>query len=145
MLRYVFYVTPRTSYSIWRLSRQCPCLQREVFLEAQVQNMIPVPMYVEAIQFEPNPLFDLRDLNTVAPYVRIACLVQPIVTASHIILLNYTLSGSAIDALNKEQPEAQSTFGMASYIGPQDVRQYLYRMTPKPGDERNAQVCRAHG
>jgi hypothetical protein len=41
-----------------------------VFLEAQVQNMIPVPMYIEAIQFEPNPLFDLRDLNSIAPYVR---------------------------------------------------------------------------
>jgi hypothetical protein len=35
-----------------------------------VQNMIPVPMCVEAIQFEPNPLFDLRDLNTIASYVK---------------------------------------------------------------------------
>jgi hypothetical protein len=36
--------------------------------------------------------------------------------------------------------DARSTFGSAPYIGPQDVRQYLYRMSPKAGEERNAQV-----
>lgn len=39
------------------------------------------------------------------------------------------------------EPSAKSVFGRETFIGPQDVRQYLYRMTPKPGEERSAQVC----
>jgi hypothetical protein len=47
---------------------------------------------------------------------------------------------SAADEQGKGKGGARSTFGSAPYIGPQDVRQYLYRMSPKAGEERNAQV-----
>jgi len=39
-------------------------LQHGIFLSAQIQNMSPVPLFVESIRFEPIPLYSVVDLNT---------------------------------------------------------------------------------
>eukprot|EP00123_Amoebidium_parasiticum_P021054 comp6077_c0_seq1/m.1912 comp6077_c0_seq1/g.1912 ORF comp6077_c0_seq1/g.1912 comp6077_c0_seq1/m.1912 type:complete len:450 (-) comp6077_c0_seq1:693-2042(-) len=103
-------------------------VEREVFLEAQVQNLIPLPMYIENVHFEPNPLFTLTDLNSIqaepegSPWA--------------------TLQKSTVGDIGRG---TMSTFGRYTYINPNDIRQYLYRMTPVVGEERNAQFASTVG
>ncbi|RUS20789.1 hypothetical protein BC937DRAFT_94383 [Endogone sp. FLAS-F59071] len=91
-----------------------------VFLEAQVQNVATNPMFLERMRFEPAEHFAFRDLN-------------------------FVISPSNDSATVVPTP-APSVFGIHNYLNPQDIRQYLYLLTPKdPHDDRLARTTNALG
>ncbi|KAF9430668.1 hypothetical protein BGZ94_005098 [Podila epigama] len=85
-----------------------------VLLEAMVQNVSGVTMWMERMRFEVADAFTVQDLNIV------------------------------VDDESTEQQEGTketghsggvSVFGEHNYFAPNDIRQYLYVLTPKPGKE----------
>ncbi|KAI8084573.1 uncharacterized protein BX664DRAFT_266122 [Halteromyces radiatus] len=93
-----------------------------VFMEAQVQNVSAGPMFLERMKFEPSEYFDYENLNQIQQQQE----------------QQQQLLDSAIDP-------SSSVFG-DSFIHPQDVRQYLYLLTPKPSQkDRIARTTNALG
>ncbi|KAG0357798.1 hypothetical protein BG005_003105 [Podila minutissima] len=90
-----------------------------VLLEAMVQNVSGVTMWMERMRFEVADAFTVRDLNVVIPD-------RPKETS-------------------KEGEKAVSVFGEHDYFAPNDVRQYLYVLTPKPGKELLAKTTNVLG
>ncbi|KAI9497518.1 hypothetical protein BDB00DRAFT_784840 [Zychaea mexicana] len=94
-----------------------------VFLEAQLQNVSAGPMFLERMKFEPSEHFDFQDLNTI------------VVASSN----NDSNIGDSTNAAS------ELVFG-TNFIHPQDVRQYLYMLTPKdPQNDRIARTTNALG
>jgi hypothetical protein len=75
-----------------------------VFLEAQLQNVSAGPMFLERMKFEPSEHFIFQDLNQVI---------------------------AASEEAAAEEKKTQTTVFGDSFIHPQDVRQYLYMLSPK--------------
>ncbi|KJE92725.1 hypothetical protein CAOG_03639 [Capsaspora owczarzaki ATCC 30864] len=95
-------------------------VEDDIFLEAQVQNITPAPMYIEAVKFEAMPQFDFQDLNVLSSAA----------SAS---------SSSTNQAGLKASPA--TTFGLAYHVNPQDIRQYLYRLSPKVKGDKTARAA----
>lgn len=81
-----------------------------VFLEAQLQNVSAGPMFLERMNFEPSEHFIYQDLN-------------------HVVHADK----------KKEDEGKESVFG-DQFIHPQDVRQYLYMLSPK--NDQNDRISR---
>ncbi|KAG0349599.1 hypothetical protein BG004_000005 [Podila humilis] len=90
-----------------------------VLLEALVQNMSGVTLWMERMRFDVADTFTVRDLNVVIPR-------------------NITT-----DPQEGEKP--LSVFGEHDYFAPNDVRQYLYVLTPKQGKESMARTTNVLG
>ena len=75
----------------------------KVFLEAQVQNLTAGPICLEKVALDPSPIFEVEQLNTVQT------------TSS-----------------NQPDDQVSSVFGPVNYVASQDIRQYLYCLSPKP-------------
>lgn len=95
-------------------------VEENVFLEAQVQNITPSPMYIEMVRFEPIPTFEFEDLNVLKQSH------APVNSNPHV----YKPSNSPFP----------TTFGNSYHINPQDVRQYLYRLYPKIKGDKAARL-----
>ncbi|KNC84462.1 hypothetical protein SARC_03326 [Sphaeroforma arctica JP610] len=109
-------------------------VEKEVFLEAQVQNLIAVPMLVESVRFDPNPLFTLSDLNSV--------------NKSDIEEIRRRLgkdTPTGLAAIGDAGMGSISTMGRLPYINPNDIRQYLYRLTPKTPNDPLARAATVVG
>ncbi|ORZ25575.1 hypothetical protein BCR42DRAFT_294256, partial [Absidia repens] len=88
-----------------------------VFMEAQVQNVSAGPMYLERMKFDPSEYFDFEDLN----------------------------HRQQLQQQEESMDGDLSVFG-DSFIHPQDVRQYLYLLTPKQSqNDRIARTTNALG
>ncbi|KAG0089765.1 hypothetical protein BGZ93_004606 [Podila epicladia] len=90
-----------------------------VLLEAMVQNVSGVTMWMERMRFEVADAFTVQDLNVVIP--------------------------DRLKETPKEGEKAVSVFGEHDYFAPNDVRQYLYVLTPKPGKEMLAKTTNVLG
>ncbi|KAF9322099.1 hypothetical protein BG003_006944 [Podila horticola] len=90
-----------------------------VLLEAMVQNVSGVTMWMERMRFEVTDAFTVRDLNVVIP--------------------------DRSKELPQEGENVVSVFGEHDYFAPNDVRQYLYVLTPKPGKEMLAKTTNVLG
>jgi len=75
-----------------------------VFLEAQIQNITPRMMFLESVRFEPSALFILSDINNIAPPANVA---------------------AGMKSASERRKDIAGTF-----LAPQDLRQYLYKLTP---------------
>jgi hypothetical protein len=115
-----------------------------VFLETQIQNIMTVPMCVDRMRFEPAEFFNYVDMNLRAvvpelggPQKPMSSLpLTPIANMSRSSslredLVSPSMSEGHLDVLpsSKSKKESQ-VFG--SYLGPQDTRQYLFLLVPKP-------------
>ncbi|KAG0371993.1 hypothetical protein BGX24_000896 [Mortierella sp. AD032] len=98
-----------------------------VLLEAMVQNVSGVTMWMERMRFEVADAFTSQDLNVVVHEKESAG--QDRKTAA-----DGTTEASAV-----------SIFGEHDYFAPNDVRQYLYILTPKPGKELFAKTTNVLG
>ncbi|RUO97145.1 hypothetical protein BC936DRAFT_140906 [Jimgerdemannia flammicorona] len=110
-----------------------------VFLEAQVQNVANSPMFLERMRFEPAEHFAFRDLNFIigpsTGYTTAATTGAATTTTATTTATTTTTS-----------PTAPSVFGAHNYLNPQDIRQYLYLLTPKKLlDDRLARTTNALG
>nr|CAG8512124.1 15117_t:CDS:2 [Entrophospora candida] len=97
-----------------------------IFLEVLIQNVSKRNMYLEKMNFEPNEIFNYKDFN----YVN-----------------NIDESNQSKDLIKKSIDSIpESIFGDGSYLNPQDIRQYLYMLTPKPTiDDKTARSTTALG
>ncbi|KAF9964879.1 hypothetical protein BGZ70_005794 [Mortierella alpina] len=97
-----------------------------VMLEAMVQNVSGVTMWMERMRFEPTDVFTIKDLN---------------------VVIEEDDSGDGQETESKEvKPgSAASIFGEHDYFAPNDIRQYLYVLTPKPGKEMLARTTNVLG
>lgn len=87
-----------------------------VFLEAQLQNVSVGPMYLERMKFDPSEHFTFTDLNTIVK-----------------------------EKDEDDNQKKDSVFG-DPFIQPQDVRQYLYMLSPRdPNNDRMARTTNALG
>lgn len=92
-----------------------------VLLEAMVQNVSGVTLWMERMRFEVADAFTVRDLNVVTE--------------------------EEDEGSNTESKDMAhvSIFGKHDYFAPNDVRQYLYVLTPKPGKEQLAKTTNILG
>ncbi|KAG9323355.1 hypothetical protein KVV02_000937 [Mortierella alpina] len=97
-----------------------------VMLEAMVQNVSGVTMWMERMRFEPADAFTIKDLN---------------------VVIEDDDSGDGQETESKEvKPgSAASIFGEHDYFAPNDIRQYLYVLTPKAGKELLAKTTNVLG
>ncbi|KAF9574449.1 hypothetical protein EC968_006433 [Mortierella alpina] len=97
-----------------------------VMLEAMVQNVSGVTMWMERMRFEPADAFTIKDLN---------------------VVIDEDDSGNGQEAESKEVKPGSvaSIFGEHDYFAPNDIRQYLYVLTPKPGKELLAKTTNVLG
>ncbi|CAG8508329.1 2851_t:CDS:2 [Diversispora eburnea] len=133
-----------------------------VFLEVQIQNVSERYMYLERMNFEPGEIFNYQDLNYND---------NNIDDGGENDEFGEFMSGSNIDnednnifnqnkqnennKINDNQEEnkeenikknIESVFGNNSYLNPQDIRQYLYMLKPKPEiDDRLGRTANALG
>ncbi|KAK2191897.1 hypothetical protein NP493_43g05045 [Ridgeia piscesae] len=70
----------------------------EVYLEAQIKNITPSPIFMERVVLDPSPQYTVQELNS----------------------------------QGTKDGDSGSVFGLANYMNPLDVRQYLYCLTPRP-------------
>eukprot|EP00047_Mylnosiga_fluctuans_P018249 m.68692 g.68692 ORF g.68692 m.68692 type:complete len:366 (-) comp7513_c0_seq1:319-1416(-) len=75
-------------------------MEADVFLEAQLQNMMATPIFLQSVTLNPAPGFVVIDLN--------------------------------------DRPKAGDPVSFANFLNTNDTRQFLYRLTPKPGSEAAA-------
>ena len=68
----------------------------EVYLEAQIQNITPGPIFMERVALDPSQQYDMIELNSAG-----------------------------------DKDREKNIFNNASYLNSQDIRQYLYCLTPK--------------
>eukprot|EP01134_Creolimax_fragrantissima_P006706 CFRG6706T1 len=106
-------------------------VEKEVFLEAQVQNLIAVPMMVESMRFDPNPLFVLSDLNSIEE--------------EHLVKNRGQNSNGDSVCIGDSGMNARTTMGRTPYINSNDIRQYLYRLAPRIPDDPAAKVATVVG
>ncbi|KAF9413491.1 hypothetical protein BGZ76_005019, partial [Entomortierella beljakovae] len=92
-----------------------------VLLEAMVQNISGVTMWMERMRFDVSDAFTVRDLN---------------------IVIDEDERG---DEEENKTKSVVSIFGKHDYFGPNDIRQYLYVLTPKPGMEIMAKTTNVLG
>ncbi|CAO3569265.1 unnamed protein product [Mortierella alpina] len=97
-----------------------------VMLEAMVQNVSGVTMWMERMRFEPADAFTIKDLNVV-------------------IEEDNSSDGQATESKEVKPGSAASIFGEHDYFAPNDIRQYLYVLTPKPGKELLAKTTNVLG
>ncbi|KAG0279779.1 hypothetical protein BGZ95_000241 [Linnemannia exigua] len=97
-----------------------------VLLEAMVQNVSGVTMWMERMRFEVADAFTVQDLNVV-------------IHEESAVLDRKTAADETTEA------SAVSIFGEHDYFAPNDVRQYLYVLTPKPGKELFAKTTNVLG
>ncbi|KAK3827561.1 MAG: hypothetical protein J3Q66DRAFT_305974 [Benniella sp.] len=90
----------------------------QVLLEAVVQNLSGVTMWMERMRFEVADPFTVNDLNVVI---------------------------EEDDDDNSSETGPVSIFSKHDYFAPNDVRQYLYVLTPKPGKELLAKTTNVLG
>eukprot|EP00053_Salpingoeca_punica_P007714 m.70362 g.70362 ORF g.70362 m.70362 type:complete len:407 (-) comp14289_c0_seq1:268-1488(-) len=81
----------------------------DVLMEADVQNQMPIPMYLQSVTLQPQACFELEDLNTIPK-----------------------------DAQANFVEGDNSVFGLSTYLNPMDTRRYLYRLKPKHKDQEAA-------
>ena len=91
-----------------------------VLLEALIQNMSGVAMWMERMRFEVSDAFTVQDLNVAIEETENSCQEQ-------------NEPGSTTSLLQGKP--AINIFGEHDYFAPNDVRQYLYVLAPKPGKE----------
>ncbi|KAG0000805.1 hypothetical protein BGZ65_004042 [Modicella reniformis] len=92
-----------------------------VLLEAMVQNVSGVTMWMERMHFEVTDAFTARDLNVVID----------------------DDGRAATETRNKSG--TVSVFGEHDYFAPNEIRQYLYVLTPRPGKELLAKTTNILG
>lgn len=73
----------------------------DVYLEAQIQNITPSPIYLDRVNLEPSSKYSVTPLNT------------------DLVTTNATHGDLSV-------------FGPIDSMGPSEVRQYLYCLTPRP-------------
>ncbi|KAF9190179.1 hypothetical protein BGZ51_008882 [Haplosporangium sp. Z 767] len=83
-----------------------------VLLEAMVQNVSGVTMWMERMKFEVADAFVVKDLN---------------------VVIEDEDADKSDKVEGRSKPE--SIFSKHDYFAPNDIRQYLYVLTPKPGKE----------
>ncbi|PKC12275.1 DUF974-domain-containing protein [Rhizophagus irregularis] len=115
-----------------------------VFLEVQIQNVAERLMYLERMNFEPGEVFNYKDLNFEEnENLNIANEQANLENDNKEDEKN---SESKIVKLSKVKIDQESIFGKNSYLNPQDIRQYLYMLTPKPEiDNKLARTTNALG
>ncbi|KAJ1534781.1 hypothetical protein HK096_003450 [Nowakowskiella sp. JEL0078] len=96
-----------------------------VFLEAQVQNVTPITMFLERMKFEPSDSFSYVDLNAIGN-----------VSDMPISTLESGIQGLSIK---------ESVFGKKDYLNSQDMRQYLFMLVPKSPRDMIARTTTALG
>ncbi|CAG8586617.1 1895_t:CDS:1 [Funneliformis caledonium] len=120
-----------------------------VFLEVQIQNVAERLMYLEKMGFEPGDVFNYQDLNYVISDEEIE--EKELVKVNGNFNEKINKESNIEDTENNEDQnnedlnvkkedfkstkvslEQESIFGENSYLNPQDIRQYLYMLTPKP-------------
>ncbi|CAI2176110.1 15239_t:CDS:1 [Funneliformis geosporum] len=123
-----------------------------VFLEVQIQNVAERLMYLEKMGFEPGDVFNYQDLNYVISDEEIN--EKGLVNVNGNLNEETNKESNIEDTENIEQQNnedlnvkknllnsedvkstkvsLESIFGKDSYLNPQDIRQYLYMLTPKP-------------
>eukprot|EP01137_Pigoraptor_chileana_P010016 Opistho-2@59080 len=108
-------------------------LEDDVFLEAQVQNITATPMFIDVVKFEPGAPFTHVDLNVIAD-------------ASVAEAVGYAGLGPDSSALPIGAADTPKlTFGLMSQLNPQDIRQYLYRLSPKVKGDKGARTSATIG
>lgn len=116
-----------------------------VFLETQIQNIMTGPMHLDRMRFEPAELFSFVDMNSrsVVPEDRQSP-AKPMSSLPLTQLSTLSRSSSVRDQNLPTEPtksvpgspmmspnqDSGEIFG--SYLGPQDTRQYLFLLVPKP-------------
>ncbi|KAG0321737.1 hypothetical protein BGZ99_003708 [Dissophora globulifera] len=105
-----------------------------VLLEAMVQNMSGVTMWLERMRFEVADAFTARDLTVV--------IQDENDNNDHTTNAD---DGDGKKEIKAEENESVSIFGKHDYFAPNDVRQYLYVLTPKPGKELMARTTNVLG
>ncbi|KAG0005283.1 hypothetical protein BGZ80_008337 [Entomortierella chlamydospora] len=98
-----------------------------VLLEAMVQNVSGVTMWMEKMRFEVADAFTVKDLNIVIEED------------------DDDGEGDEKGAGSHDKSGPVSIFGKHDYFAPNDVRQYLYVLTPKPGKELMAKTTNVLG
>jgi hypothetical protein len=86
---------------------------KSIFLENQIQNITKQPLYLSLIKFESAAHYQRDDLSDVS-----GC-------DSH--------DARGRDGSEGEGGGAERIYGVEAHLGPGDVRQYLYKLTPKSG------------
>jgi hypothetical protein len=86
---------------------------KSIFLENQIQNITKQPLYLSLIKFESAAHYQRDDLSDVS-----GC-------DSH--------DARGRDGSQGEGGGAERIYGVEAHLGPGDVRQYLYKLTPKSG------------
>lgn len=84
-------------------------LKNDIYLEAQIQNIMPIPMFLYSVTLQAAAFYNATDLN------------------------DFKL----VDGTSEEDDsgEPTTTFGKLTYLNPQDSRQYLYRLSPKDAND----------
>ncbi|RUS92093.1 hypothetical protein EGW08_000117 [Elysia chlorotica] len=83
-----------------------PLQSDEVYLEAQIQNITPGPIYMEHVSLDPSQQYTASELN------------------------------------NKDGKDVAPVFGNMASLAPNDTRQYLYCLTPKPELYQDARLLK---
>ncbi|CAO3616521.1 unnamed protein product [Cunninghamella blakesleeana] len=91
-----------------------------VCMEAQIQNVSQGPMFLERMKFEPSDYFHFNDLNYH-------------LSSSSSSSNNNNNNNSSIEEIEKN--ESKSSIFDDAFIHPQDIRQYLYMLTPKSSNK----------
>ncbi|CAG8496147.1 5446_t:CDS:2 [Ambispora gerdemannii] len=126
----------------------------KVFLEVQVQNVAEREMYLERMKFESGDVFGFKDLNYVVDNngmeVMSVAEKQLESTRKEIDDINdkedTQNSEKSLEESVKEEKKPENIFGVENYLNPQDIRQYLYMLIPKPGiEERLTRTTNALG
>ncbi|KAG0046691.1 hypothetical protein BGZ83_008117 [Gryganskiella cystojenkinii] len=105
-----------------------------VVLEALIQNMSGVTMWMERMRFEVADAFTVQDLNVVIEDD------EDVIAEKELPDHGQKEKGKHFGNQGHEKPSSTAgavvnIFGEHDYFAPNDVRQYLYVLTPKPGKE----------
>ncbi|KAG0240895.1 hypothetical protein BGW41_006551 [Actinomortierella wolfii] len=123
----------------------------KVLLEAMIQNMSGVTLWMERMKFEAAAAFTVHDLNVVLdehgqPVQKIpqgdANQEQPQQPSSE---PGQTPPIMQPSSLSSSSSTSISIFGEHDYFAPNEVRQYLYLLHPKPGKELLAKTTNVLG
>eukprot|EP00039_Didymoeca_costata_P020045 m.339839 g.339839 ORF g.339839 m.339839 type:complete len:411 (+) comp18997_c0_seq1:210-1442(+) len=77
-------------------------VESDIYLEAQIQNIMPSPMFLHSVALQPAAEYTSEDLSTMK-----------------------------LHKLSDDTPEHSQVFGELAFLNSQDSRQYLYRLSPK--------------
>lgn len=98
--------------------------ENEIYLEAQVQNIMSTPMFLHRVQLQAAAAYTATDLNQIKPW-----------------------SDGGNDAGNPEvtSPAPAASLGERRYLNSKDTRQYLFKLTPKDEDDPSLRTNTALG